>query len=265
MSQVPVPPASDAGGTPPNPPKRPRAAKVLPTDRIRFEKQLDVLRAYASASGIEGKAVSNSDVAGIVQLTESTVSLGNNFWSDIGLLIRADGGYVPAPEVQAFQKAAEFGSEPAVAALKLGPLLSRSWFYTRLRPKISFRTLTEDEAILELAEEAGAQLSHKPQLRVLLDYLAWSGLIVRDNNAIKLAKPSQESGDSTPSGEHRAARSSATVVVAQQQSEGVVQFQISVKVSMSEIASWDPQRIAAFFSGIAQVMAAKGKSEGADQ
>jgi hypothetical protein len=42
---------------------------------------------------------------------------------------------------------------------------------------------------------------------------------------------------------------------------GVVQFNISVKVDMTEFATWTPERIAAFFAGVAAVLAAKGKME----
>jgi hypothetical protein len=46
-----------------------------------------------------------------------------------------------------------------------------------------------------------------------------------------------------------------------QPTEGVVQFHVSVKVDMNEFASWRPDRITAFFGGIAAVLRAKGKVE----
>jgi hypothetical protein len=46
-----------------------------------------------------------------------------------------------------------------------------------------------------------------------------------------------------------------------QPTEGVVQFHISVKVEMAEFSNWKPDRIAAFFGGIAQVLAAKAAVE----
>jgi len=42
---------------------------------------------------------------------------------------------------------------------------------------------------------------------------------------------------------------------------GVVQFVVNVRVEMSEMRNWRPERIAAFFAGIAQVLAAKGSVE----
>lgn len=45
------------------------------------------------------------------------------------------------------------------------------------------------------------------------------------------------------------------------QTAGGVQFQVNVNVDMSEFAGWSADRISAFFSGIAQVLAAKGALE----
>ena len=43
--------------------------------------------------------------------------------------------------------------------------------------------------------------------------------------------------------------------------EGKVQFHISVRVDMAEFATWKPARIAAFFNGIAQVLATKARAD----
>ena len=40
-----------------------------------------------------------------------------------------------------------------------------------------------------------------------------------------------------------------------------MQFHVSVRVDMKEFSGWQPDRIAAFFGGIAQVLAAKGTVE----
>src|SRR5579863_8993712 len=65
-----------------------KPTKFLPTDRITFSRQLDILRAWAAASGPLGKAVANNDVADIVKMQASTVSLANAFFASVGLLTR---------------------------------------------------------------------------------------------------------------------------------------------------------------------------------
>jgi hypothetical protein len=46
-----------------------------------------------------------------------------------------------------------------------------------------------------------------------------------------------------------------------QPNDGSIEFQIQVRVGMQEMSNWSPERIAAFFGGVAQVLAAKGKLE----
>lgn len=43
--------------------------------------------------------------------------------------------------------------------------------------------------------------------------------------------------------------------------EGKVQFFVNINVDITEISRWSPDRIAAFFTGLAQVLAAKGSIE----
>jgi hypothetical protein len=42
-------------------------------------------------------------------------------------------------------------------------------------------------------------------------------------------------------------------------SAGAMNFDISINVSMAEMRDWTPDRITAFFAGIAQVLAAKNQ------
>src|SRR5450432_3499934 len=74
-----------------NPPNKP-----LPTDRLAFTKQMDLLRAWVAASGANAKAVTNKDVAPIIKLSDNTTSLANAFFIASGFLMRGDGGYTPS-------------------------------------------------------------------------------------------------------------------------------------------------------------------------
>lgn len=243
--------------------RRQRAAKSLPTDRIRLPKHFDILRACATASGPEGRAVTNTEIGQIVQLNANTVSIGNSFWTDAGFLLRADGGLVPSPEVSQFARAYEWN--PETAPVKLAPLIERSWFCQRLAPKLRFREMREDEAIADLADEAGASTHHRGQIELLLDYMAFAGVIARENGMIKWFVPSSPANPPsavvTPS--QPAAVKEQSLVIQKEPvvaAPGGVSFDVSIRVGTEEIASWSPERIAAFFSGLAQVLAAKGKA-----
>src|SRR5688572_30529533 len=65
-------------------PARPRPTQPLPTERIQFENQTKLLRAYAIASGPEGRGVTNGAVANIVKMHSDTVALSNAFYTGVG-------------------------------------------------------------------------------------------------------------------------------------------------------------------------------------
>jgi hypothetical protein len=170
-----------------------KPTKILPTDRLAFDKQLSVLRGYVAASGPERKAVSNKDVGSIVQIHENTVSICNPFFQDLGLLVKEGMKTRPSEGVADYAQAYEWDSEKA--AFKLAPVFRTAWFGTALIPKLSFRSLTKDEATTFLANEAKAPKEYKPNLEIVLEYLKASGVIHYDGATITLGPNARESTD----------------------------------------------------------------------
>ena len=244
--------------------------KYLPTDRITFPRQLDLLRGWAAASGPTSKVVSNNDVGPIVKMTGSTVSMNNAFYSQNGFLLKADGGYIPAPEVFSFLRNYEWSPESAFT--RLAPILNKTWFADVLLPNLSFRPMTTDEAIQLLADACTAGPDYRSQLRLLLDYLGNGGLIEWDGNQVRKGALSvtattttapntdipQTSSNPPPTASEPSKRVGPTFFGT---TEGAVNFNVSVRVDMGEFANWKPERIAAFFNGMAQVLAAKADVE----
>jgi predicted transcriptional regulator len=162
-----------------------KSAKILPTDRIRFDKQFDILRAFAAKAGHERRAVTNEEVGGIVDMAASTITQVTPFFVDIGLITREkktekteSRGFVPASEVTAYQKAYEW--DKANAAKKLAPLLSATWFTDALMPKLKFRPVNEKEAINDLAEIAAVGPEKEGNIRIVIDYMVAAGIVERD-------------------------------------------------------------------------------------
>lgn len=156
--------------------------RTLPTARIAFAKQLDLLRAYANVGG-EGRPVTNEDVARIVGMAASTVSLANPFFADAGLVLRIEGGYVPSPEVKSFARTYRWQGEDA--ARELAPALRRTWFAQILLPRLGYAPLSERDALAELDKEATAGPDYEPQLRMLLDFLEAAHLIMRNGEMVE--------------------------------------------------------------------------------
>ena len=250
---------------------RARPKKPLPTSRIAFGKQLDLLRAWANASGPSGKVVTNRDVAGIVSMSADTVSLANTFFSAMGLLQKADGGYLPGQPTLDFNSAYEW--TPETAAQKLAPTLRDAWFAEALLPSLKQRPMPKQEALAKLGAAASVGQTYAPQLGLLLDFLEVAGLIEREGETIRAARsephgeapaaepnPAQATPERKDQHVQRSGGAGVTTSFSQQP-EGQIQFNVSFRVSMAEIAGWQPERITAFFGGIAAVLAAKGGVE----
>lgn len=247
-----------------------RPTKFLPSERITFTRQLDILRGWAAASGPLRKAIGNNEVGKIVDMQPSTVSMNNAFYSSIGLLIKSEGGYSPAEEVTAFLRAWEWNKE--TAAQKLAPILSRAWFYEAIASKLEFGARSEAECLQDMGDASNASQEYKNNLKMLLEYLTVAGLVQRDGDSVKKGGMAvSPSASQTIPSESTAPPKQEAVTVGDSlaktmpslfgTTEGQVQFNIAVKVNMGEFATWQADRIASFFSGIAQVLAAKAKVE----
>lgn len=172
--------------------KNPRVKlrKALPTDRVAFARQLDILRAAVAASGLSRNPVSNEEVSKIVNIHFGSISTCNPFFLETGFFSRQKLQNVPCDEVFAYAERFEWEQEKA--AHKLAPVLRKSWFYLSLSPKLAFRSLSTDEALSFLAEEVGATKEHKDQLAILIDYLRVAGLVSVDGTTINLIKGGAE-------------------------------------------------------------------------
>lgn len=260
---APETPPANGGGTEP-PKSRSEPTLPLPTDRINFDNQLKLLRAYASASDKGAKAVSNEDVAGIVEMKASTVSLANNFFVKNGFLVRTGREYTPAKEVLEYKLAHEW--DATTAASKLGPLVERSWFGAALKPKLDLRPMEENEAIADLAQRANSGPEYRNQIKTLIDYMCVSGMVSRDGNILTLVRRQPDQAPPDTSEEKPAPAAPMPTAADVPQSDlsalpfgqvGSVKFAVSINVDMTQMAQWEPQRISAFFTGLAQVISAQ--------
>ena len=152
------------------------------------------------------------------------------------------------------------------AARELQPVLAKCWFWEVLQPKLGFRPLDEKEAVNALGAASAASSEYRPNLKLILDYLVTVGMIERDGTMLKLVrgaggeKPAREEQQGAQ--QERAARNTGSVTTGfEQRPGGAVQFSINIDVSMTEIAGWAPERISAFFTGMAKVLAAKSGLE----
>jgi hypothetical protein len=261
-----VNPASAVGGNtasaqqPPPKEKKPEPQETLPTDRVAFGKQMQFLLAYAAASENGAKGVSNETVAELVKMKSSTVSLANAFFVKSGFLTRSGREYIPAKEVLEYKLAT--GWNDPNAAHKLAPLIERTWFAQALRSKLEMRGVEETEAIGALAQRAVVTPNYEPQLRTLIEYMTVGGVIRKEGTLLILNRRGPASFPE-PAADHKeerpkdAALSQPATNSGPFMGRGSISLAVNIEVDMAEVATWRPERIAAFFSGLAAVVAAK--------
>lgn len=253
------------------PDNKKKPTKILPSGRMPFDRQLLLLRAYATAYAHYEKPMTTGEVSTVAKIPNTTISTANQFLLDVGLIERQGGGFVPSQAVIAFNHAFEWN--PETAAHKLAPILEKTWFAKLLIPKVMMGSLSEDGAITVLAEESNALKDHRGQLKMLTDYLEKAGLIKRENDSFvrsgnrKMIETSTDTPDQNPAPAQETKEPakdvprSTTATTFNQTTMGTTQFSVNVRVDMAEFAGWEPARITAFFGGIAQVLAAKAGIE----
>lgn len=241
--------------------------EVLPTDRIAFEKQLLLLLAYAAASDSGQKTVGNEDIASLVEMNSSTVSLANTFFTKIGFLARSGREFIPAKEVIEYKIASEWDKE--TAPFKLAPIIEKSWFIQTLKPKLQMRAIEESEAIHDLAQKAAVGKDRLLQIRMLLNYALSSGVIRKEADRLYWNKQSHEPARDEMPHRHQDQQGLKPAPLPPQQQaapvtgqDGAIHFNVSVNISMEELSKWPADRLTAFFTGLAQVISAKGEREG---
>lgn len=247
----------------PTPRARQKLAKTLPTDRVPFPKQLELIRAYAAAAEKVGGAVSNADAGKFVGLADSTIATTNAYFCDIGLLQKVESGkFVPSQPLVEHFKVYQLSADRSWA--KLAPLFEKWWAGQELIPKLRFRPIDESEAITDLAIAANAERSHYGHLKIAIDWLAQVGLVSREGGQLRLvtqSTPMLDPAPVSPPPSGNTGDGKALLEALQRPALGGINFAISLNVDMNQMAAWPAENIKEFFAGVAQVLAAKAAAE----
>lgn len=245
-----------------------KPTKTLPTDRISVGKQLDILRAYAAASMNGTRPATVGEAAEIVKMASATIQIAHAFLSSVNLITRTGtGAYTVSADALAFLKAYEWDKD--TASHKLAPTFRNAWFGQALLARITFGPIEEKTAIGVLAEACSAGPEYEKELRMLIEFMAAGGLVIREGGQVRprpILSPDVPAS-APPAAQPKPQESSEPAVNASklntsvQATPGKFNLNISVEVDMAEFSTWRPERIQAFFRGVAEVLAAKADVE----
>lgn len=184
------------GSPPPETPEKPTARRnrlptkyPLPSERIPFQRHFDVLARFMTVSRNGREAVTAVSVEGEGLPTQSA-QLTTGFLTKVGLLIEEERGkFKPSSEAVQFLMTRSANEERARPILRA--LIERTWFAETARAVLTHRpTVSEADLRAELAIMAQTDAEKKADaLRVLVEYLAYSGVIVRTEQGLILGGP----------------------------------------------------------------------------
>jgi hypothetical protein len=208
------------------------------------------------------------EAAEIVKMASATIQIAHAFLSSVNLITRTGtGAYTVSADALAFLKAYEWDKD--TASHKLAPTFRNAWFGQALLARITFGPIEEKTAIGVLAEACSAGPEYEKELRMLIEFMAAGGLVIREGGQVRprpILSPDVPAS-APPAAQPKPQESSEPAVNASklntsvQATPGKFNLNISVEVDMAEFSTWRPERIQAFFRGVAEVLAAKADVE----
>jgi hypothetical protein len=177
---------------------RSRLTHALPTKRIAFTKQLEILRGYA-VGGADGTPVTNRRLAQLVGMSHKTTSLANAFFLENEFLQRSEGGFRPSLEVISFQQAHQWN--PEQAARELAPVLEDTWSARALVPQLQMKPVSQADAIGIIGRAANAGPESRQELGMVLEYLAAAGVVEFDGDLVRATDNRSSGGGSAAGGQ----------------------------------------------------------------
>jgi len=160
----------------------------LPEARLKFERELEILKALVEFSKKGEKPIKYSNFIGLGSTTYVSSELA--FFADAGLAIKEKGSkYLPTDEVIEFVNILNWDEEEAKK--KLANILSNSWFgdvtikILKIRNKIGLNDLMK-----ELGKTAEADPNKDVKaLKRLVEWLEYAGIIeIDENENVRLKK-----------------------------------------------------------------------------
>lgn len=166
--------------------KKSEPREVIPTERVGFARQLQLLQAYVHGSENGTKPVSVERVAEIAKVHPSTVSPINPFFTKVGFITKQGREYLPSAEVLDYVNAVSW--EQPNPTEKLFPIIERSWFGQLIKPRLSMGSMDVHEIISELALKAGVGKEFRSQLETIVEYMVECCFARRDGNTLTLVR-----------------------------------------------------------------------------
>jgi hypothetical protein len=164
--------------------RRSRPLHNLPTDRMKFEKQVDALGVFAKLTGTRAGVVTAEDLGRALELHVNTAGLTSGFFIDSGWLDkRGRGSYAATQALLDYYHHLIVQPEDLEGAkASLAQAARESWYWTTVEPLL-VGGVARHMVLAQLAKTADAY-THKPQLELLFDWMDWLRLTRQDGDTL---------------------------------------------------------------------------------
>ena len=249
---------------------RQRAAKALPTDRIKMERQYDILAAIgrlsSSRNSIDSDSLARAVGGGIAA---TTVMLSNRFFADAGwITIPAKGQYAATEPLAQYARRLVTDTADR-AALELHDPVRQSWFWQELESLFTDGKARVSDAETMLMRAAEATPGHLPMIRNLITWLEHIGMVTVNDQIIAVkvdvATPAADAdGQRAPEHAEKPAETGAEgAKPTERAGDGspapVISLSFEVKITVDDLARLSADQITALFAAVGTVAAVKGK------
>jgi hypothetical protein len=185
-----APDVSGPAGSPPAVTQRDRAASKtrpghsLPTDRMKFENQVETLTMFAQLSGPKKSSVGAEDLGKTLGMSPATAGLCSGFFRDSGWVTKTGrGAYAATDALLNYNRHLKVDpGDTAGALLNLAETARGSWYWQTVEPLL--HGTARQSVLLQSLSKASGAYDHTPQLLLILDWLEWLTLIRRDGDMV---------------------------------------------------------------------------------
>jgi hypothetical protein len=250
---------------------RQRAAKGLPTDRIKRDRQYEIPAAIGRLSGARKEPINAERLARAIGggIAPTTVILSNRWFEDAGwITVPAKGQYAATDAL--WEYTCRLATDtPARAVLALHGPVRRSWFWQVLESHLIDGKLRVSDAENMLMDAAEANPGHLPMIRNLIAWLEHIGMIAVDDQFI--AVKADASGPAAEDGRERAPEraekpaetgtegAEPTAQAGDRSPAPVISLSFEVKITVDDLARLTADQITALFAAVGTVAAVKGR------
>jgi hypothetical protein len=250
---------------------RARPAQPLPTDRIKLDVQLRVIQAIGRMS-TDRKPIPNDRLSAALdnEVSRHSVALSHRFFVECGWLERVGRGeYAASAALVGFARrlgVAPQERDAAFSLLRAAVKTANGWFWPVITRQIEHGRAPISEVMVALMTEAEVGEDHRPQVRMLLDWLKLVGLIGMDADTVSLTETSMAgtepaepiAAEPTEPSSPTPARAEVQEPMRPQPANGgpvVLSFDFSFRLTLDDLSRLTPEQIRATYEAVGALMA----------